>query len=520
MKTETQLESLSALWDTLPSPLQDHYCNALTQLESKEMAAWKSLDAVKDGNIPADGHLSFRTLKGQMKRIYMRKRIKQAMSDLEDWQSKFDPSWYLITRIASSTVDQQLEDVPQNESSERLVQMRQAIKSLAAPANSKSEEPLFKDATLVEDQLYRIPRSNTFASAYADTSRPVLLDRTNYPPDTPMNRVKGYVQDLAGLLRNVDPMGFGLLQCEGVIEWHDQDDKATTQFQFIFGIPEGLSATPTTLRDLLMQGFRQSLSQRVHLAKQLARSVMFVHTAGFVHKNIRPETILIFPERDRSGSDDPSVMGHSFLTGFERVRAAGPLTDKYGDIEWQKNLYRHPARQGVCPEELFIMQHDVYSLGVCLLEVGLWCSFIREGADGDGDCMQVQVPWDDLDIPAALEDKDRRRGASAIKRVLVELAKDRLPSLVGELYTSLTVACLTCLDQGDDNTFGSQKELRDKDGIIVGVRYIEKVGLIKEVWESILVANGCRYCSGSKTSRYRQEACRLTLIDFSDNRRA
>lgn len=477
MKTETQLESLRALWDTLPGPLQDHYFNALTQLESKEVAAWKSLDAVKDGNIPADGHLSFRTLRGQMKRIHMRKRIKQAMSDLEDWQSKFDPSWYLITRIAGSTVDQQLEDVPHNESSKRLVQMRQAIKSLACPENSKSKEPLFKDAALVKDQRYQISRSNTFATAYADTSRPVLLDRTNYPVDTPIHRVKPYVRDLAGLLCNVDPMGFGLLKCEGVIEWHDQDDKATTQFQFIFGIPERLSATPTTLRDLLMQGSRHTLSERVQLAKQLARSVMFVHTAGFVHKNIRPETILIFPERDRDGNDDPSMMGYSFLTGFERIRAADAPTDKYGDIEWQKNLYRHPGRQGVCPEELFIMQHDVYSLGVCLLEIGLWCSFICEDADGDGDGMQVQVPWEDLDISTALVGKDRRKGASAIKRVLVDLARDRLPGLVGELYTSLTVACLTCLDQGDDNTFGSQKELRDKDGIIVGVRYIEKVSL-------------------------------------------
>jgi hypothetical protein len=466
MKTETQLESLSAIWDMLPDPLQDHYCHALAQLQSKELAAWKSLDSVKFGDEPVDARLSLDRLKGQVKRRYMRKHIKQAVSDLEDWQSKFDPSWYLITRIASSAVDQQLQEVPQNDASKRLVQMRQAIKSLAAPKGSQDRESLFKDATVVESQLHQIPRSNTFASTYADGSRPVLLDRTNYPLETPMDRVKPYVRDLAGLLRDVDPMGFGLLKCEGVIEWHSSQDETATQFQFIFGIPEGLSATPTTLRDLLIKGSRYSLSQRVQLAKQLARSVMFVHTAGFVHKNIRPETILVFPEKNGNGD---RAIGQSFLTGFERIRAADAPTDHYGDLEWQKNIYRHPVRQGLWPEELFIMQHDVYSLGVCLLEVGLWCSFVCE----DGDRI---VPWYDLDISTALNDKDRKRGAFSIKKLLVELARDRLPSIVGERYTSLTVACLTCLDKGDNNTFGSPEELRDKDGIVVGVRYIEKVG--------------------------------------------
>ena len=74
-----------------------------------------------------------------------------------------------------------------------------------------------------------------------------------------------------------------------------------------------------------------------------------------------------------------------------------------------------------------------------------------------------------------MSDKDRRRGAFAIKRGLVAMAEDRLPSLIGDSYTKLTVACLNCLNGSNDNTFGTQSELMDKDGIIVGVRYIEKV---------------------------------------------
>jgi hypothetical protein len=136
----------------------------------------------------------------------MRKEVKQAVSDLEEWQSKFDPSWYLITRIASATVDEQLQAAPESPSSRRLAQMRQAVKKLSTPESIQSMETIFRDSTIVQTNLRRIPRTNSFVSSYVDTDRPVLLDRTRYPPGTPADRVKPYVRDLTQLLRHVDPI--------------------------------------------------------------------------------------------------------------------------------------------------------------------------------------------------------------------------------------------------------------------------------------------------------------------------
>ncbi|KAE8139862.1 hypothetical protein BDV38DRAFT_280775 [Aspergillus pseudotamarii] len=391
----------------------------------------------------------------------MRKHIKQAVDDLEDWQAKFDPSWYLITRIASSSVDERLQDVPQNDASRRLAQMREASGSLSVP-NNQGRQSIFRDATIIQEHAEQVSYSNSFVSYYTDQpDHAVLLDRTNYPVDTPRERVKPYVRNLARKLHNVDPMTFGLLKCDGVMEVSEvQDGTATTQFQFIFDIPASLSLPPASLRHLLRARPQYPLGQRIQLAQQLARSVMFVHTADFVHKNIRPETIIIFHEESR--------LGPSFLTGFERIRPADAPTDNYGDSKWEKNIYRHPSRQGLLPDDYYKMQHDVYSLGVCLLEIGLWCSFVCEDDNGGS------VPWEQLDISEALADEDTRGRASAIKRALVALAKERLPCIVGERYTQLTTACLTCLDKGDENVFGNQAGLEDEDGIIVGVRYIER----------------------------------------------
>lgn len=87
-----------------------------------------------------------------------------------------------------------------------------------------------------------------------------------------------------------------------------------------------------------------------------------------VHKNIRPDTIVIF-------QDKTIGLGIPFLLGFEKIRAVNAFTNLIDDAKWQKNLYRHPNRQGLRYEESYKMQHDIYSFGICLLEIGLWDSF-------------------------------------------------------------------------------------------------------------------------------------------------
>ena len=63
-----------------------------------------------------------------------------------------------------------------------------------------------------------------------------------------------------------------------------------------------------------------------------------------------------------------------------------------------------------------------------------------------------------------------------LKRHLVELAEQTLPSRMGEIYTDVVISCLTCLDS-DSPAFGDL-EVMDSDGIVVGVRYIERVSTI------------------------------------------
>ncbi|KAE8376946.1 hypothetical protein BDV26DRAFT_264578 [Aspergillus bertholletiae] len=452
LKTETQLASLRALWDTIPSTLQEHYGDALTILQLRITGAFENVQyTVKFIHNATHLHQKVRA-------VYLKRRLNRVVTDLDDWKRRFDPSWYLITRVASSDIDAALNSKsPKDPSTMRLARMREAVNQ------AKSNGAPHQNSIFVSDALFKRERapiagtSRTSITSYRHGTQLVLLDRTDYTAKMPRVMGKTNVCDLAKLLLHVEPATFSLLKCEGVIE---VPGETGTQFDFVFNIPKGLSS-PHTLRSLLLEGSRCSLSKRFQLAKQLARSVMFVHATNFVHKNIRPDTVVVF-------ADETGSIGPSFLIGFERIRKADGPTESVGDLEWEKNLYRHPVRQGLVPEEFFLMQHDIYSLGVCLLEVALWHSFVQINGG-------VSVPSSELPISDALEDKDRRRGAFAIKRQLVAIAKDQLPQLVGDTYTALVTACLCCLDKSDDNTLGDQRDLMDANGIGIGVRYIENI---------------------------------------------
>ena len=62
-----------------------------------------------------------------------------------------------------------------------------------------------------------------------------------------------------------------------------------------------------------------------------------------------------------------------------------------------------------------------------------------------------------------------------IKRLLVSLAMETLPSRMGKVYTEVVMSCLSCTDSGTTNMFAAEKDLYDQDGILVGVAFIEKI---------------------------------------------
>lgn len=83
-------------------------------------------------------------------------------------------------------------------------------------------------------------------------------------------------------------------------------------------------------------------------------------------------------------------------------------------------MYRHPERQ-MHPQKPFAKVHDMYALGVVLLEIGLWRPVLS------------------LEKDSFKRVNDPRR----IQEYLMKKAERSLPSQMGERYKDVVVRCLT-----------------------------------------------------------------------------
>jgi serine/threonine protein kinase len=115
-----------------------------------------------------------------------------------------------------------------------------------------------------------------------------------------------------------------------------------------------------------------------HVARAVPRAVLYMHLVSWLHKGIRSDNVLFFAEDNGSFSyDKPYVVGFEYSRVASSIEQTESVTD-----DFELNLYRHPEMQGLpavaepAPSSNsiripFDYQHDHYSLGILLLELGL-----------------------------------------------------------------------------------------------------------------------------------------------------
>ena len=90
-------------------------------------------------------------------------------------------------------------------------------------------------------------------------------------------------------------------------------------------------------------GMRTSLTQRVDLARDITSAVAFLHSTGWVHKNIRTQRIMLcrYAGQKQFSLSSVTVAGFSFSRYCEDE--AHSLGADGGN--WRSDIYKHPERQ-------------------------------------------------------------------------------------------------------------------------------------------------------------------------------
>jgi hypothetical protein len=238
------------------------------------------------------------------------------------------------------------------------------------------------------------------------------------------------VMELRAKSFNTDPKPEALrtLKCLGFVEQTGNQNRKHG-YGFMYEIPtvmgQGATVIPVTLRQLLLQGIdrhkgqdcRPSLRGRYQLAHTLSQFFDSFYTIGYLHESFTSHNI-IFCHDFGTIFQSSSIWSQAYVTGFQKSRPDNQAwaTEGPTDNPTLKD-YEHPDYH---QKGRFQLDYDYYSLGLVLLEIGLWCP---------------------------LEVWAQRKGSKTmtpqeLRQFLIQRYVPRLAATVGEVYRDVVSVCI------------------------------------------------------------------------------
>ena len=282
----------------------------------------------------------------------------------------------LLAKLGSETEDSSLNGPAVSISGSEIAR-KVETKQLLAQVENDAKPPLQPPFQLVTETLAPVQKLGIFRILRLRHTRPqhlLIAETVHYQDPIRRQRLLPRIHALSKLLSS-EPVsrGLRLLPFFGIRE--NSDDFC---FEVLYELPNRQfgdrdEANLTSLHDLL--AVRDvikfpSWENRCGLAQEVAESLASFHDLDWYHKDFTSFCILSLPNHRSSYTSQIS----SYLLGFHHSRSAtdefteGPLQDR------NHQRYHHP--QYISTEDSqftrFQPQFDYYSLGIVLMEIGLW----------------------------------------------------------------------------------------------------------------------------------------------------
>ncbi|KAF2866395.1 hypothetical protein BDV95DRAFT_584646 [Massariosphaeria phaeospora] len=355
-----------------------------------------------------------------------KKRTEEVLRDFSDLNGRIHENiklWCLASSIGLNM--QHLRRLQNDESAKQLGFNIDATLQITATEAGHTEYS-FELGDLWAESLRRAaPVEDRFALCH-DDGKTFLMEHRRYEGQHDSSgevdsRTKELVNNLAGLLSQPKEQVFCIPRCVG---WKYLQSRST--IAFLFETPGGYQPNPISLYRLLdTKGVKLTLGERFRLATALAKCVTQLQMVKWVHESFRSENILFFPDKSKTSLTPESGISYinyadPCVLGFEFTRPELDFSAGFADLCLERDVYRHPERQGR-PGRMFNKIHDIYALGVVLLEIGLW---------------QRALTLEKNHFKTA-------RDPFVIQAQLLKQAQRRLGDKMGEKYQQVVIACLT-----------------------------------------------------------------------------
>ncbi|KAI1363912.1 prion-inhibition and propagation-domain-containing protein [Xylaria arbuscula] len=173
---------------------------------------------------------------------------------------------------------------------------------------------------------------------------------------------------LAVFLLSLSDKSFHSLPCLGYYPL-----EAQSRHGIMYSLPESGDWDFRSLKTLISTHPFVSLKRRLEIMREIADTVLQLHTAGWLHKSLRSENIIFLAPR---GSDETVFLNSEpYVIGYEYSRSdtsdSAALFTELPDTDLAADLYRHPQARGA-NRETFQKRFDMYAMACIFTELIMW----------------------------------------------------------------------------------------------------------------------------------------------------
>ena len=183
--------------------------------------------------------------------------------------------------------------------------------------------------------------------------------------ETRLDRLAKVLKEASLTYDTTSPSDFLTLKCLG---YFSESSKHRFGLKFELPCRHENSPEPITLWRALKSGkkYKLPLQQRLSFAQKISKGLLNWHLAGWYHQEILSRNIVFF---STPASPEPDFTSPYFC-GFDFLRESGQIFATKDAKDMEFSIYRHPDRQ-FDTTLAHMLRHDIYSLGVVLLDLGL-----------------------------------------------------------------------------------------------------------------------------------------------------
>lgn len=259
---------------------------------------------------------------------------------------------------------------------------------------------------------------------------PVLIELKCYEDALLRGRLVSRLEGIAKLSSSIpEPQRLRVLHCRGY--YHDDTRSA---FALVYDYPllttsgrhETTACTASSLRQILeaqLRAQQPTLRERFKLAYDVAYAINMFQKVGWFHKGISSACVAFFSDKEEwfeGSSLEPYIIGFR----HSRPREPTAFTEGPPSTDPDERCYQHP--EYLQKNVLYSSKHEFYSLGIVLLEIGLWKPLRKMGK-----------------IDSALP-------AESIRLRLIESVIPRLGQSMGVVYRDVVAALIGNTDDTED----------------------------------------------------------------------